>query len=419
MRSISGSRRSCLGWLFGVLLAATVQAAPAGEVPASAQPAPMRWTAQWIAAAGQPAQAYGAYLFRRSFELASPPRTFRVHVSGDNRYQLFVNGVRVVRGPARGDVENWRYETIDLAPQLRAGRNVLAAIVWNYAEHAPFAQVSHRTGFLLQGDTEKESALADSGPSWKAVRDEGFEVLPMGYAQLKSFYVAGPGDRLRAERHPWGWELPGFDDAAWPSAEGVAPAAAKDASYVTDNAWLLVPRTLPLMEERPERLKAVRRATGVQVPPGFPAQPVALRVPARTRAELLLDQGSLTTAYVELVVSGGRGARVELAYAENLWGPDGKQKGHRDEVEGKLFRGNLDELWPDGGPTAPLLTAVVAHVPLCAAHRRDGGGAAHARGFARRVHRLPLRAEGSLRRALGRAAEDPRRGLAHGTPVRP
>ncbi|WP_224249291.1 alpha-L-rhamnosidase-related protein [Hyalangium gracile] len=341
-----GSPRSCLWLLLGALLTHSVQAAPAPT--AASSPAPEQWTAQWIAVAGQPARAYGVYLLRRTFELPARPRAFRVHVSGDNRYQLFVNGVRVVRGPARGDVENWRYETVDIGPQLRAGRNVLAAVVWNYAEHSPFAQVSHRTGFVLQGVGAQESALVDSGPAWKAIRDEGFEVLPMDFQRMKTFYVAGPGDRLRADRHPWGWELPGFDDAAWPPAQVVAPAAAKGTN-VTDLDWLLVPRTIPLMEERPERLKAMRRATGVQVPPGFPAQPAAVRVPARTRAELLLDQGSLTTAYLELVVSGGRGAKVELAYAENLWGADGKEKGHRDEVEGKSFRGNADELWPDGG----------------------------------------------------------------------
>lgn len=340
MPFLSTSSRSCLWLLLGALLTSSAQAS---------HPEPERWTAKWIAADGHPARAYGVYLFRRSFELASKPRSFRVHVSGDNRYMLLVNGARVVRGPARGDIENWRYETVDLAPQLRAGKNVLAAVVWNYAEHAPFAQISHRTGFVLQGGTGMESALVDTGPSWKALRDEGFELLPMDFARMKTFYVAGPGDRLRAERHPWGWELPDFDDGAWPAAAVVAPAAAKGGSYVTDNEWLLVPRNIPLMEEYPERLKAVRRATGVQIPQGFPARSVPLHVPARTRAELLLDQGHLTTAYPELVVSRGRGARVELGYAENLWAPDGKHKGHRDEVDGKLFRGNMDELWPDGG----------------------------------------------------------------------
>ena len=112
-----------------------------------------QWSARWIAVPGAPATEYGVYHFRRAFELAAKPERFVVHVSGDNRYQLFVNGQRVSWGPARGDLFHWRYETVDAAPYLEAGRNVFAAVVWNFGELAPEAQITLRTGFLLQGDT--------------------------------------------------------------------------------------------------------------------------------------------------------------------------------------------------------------------------------------------------------------------------
>ena len=54
-------------------------------------------------------------------------------------------------GPARGDLKHWRYETLDIAPQLQAGKNVLAAVVWNYAEVAPMAQMMNETGFVAAG----------------------------------------------------------------------------------------------------------------------------------------------------------------------------------------------------------------------------------------------------------------------------
>jgi hypothetical protein len=297
---------------------------------------------------GAPARAYGVYHFRRVFELPSRPRTFRVHASGDNRYQLFVNGRSVVRGPARGDLENWRYESVDIAPLLQAGRNVVAAVAWNFAEHAPHAQISHRTAFLLQGDGPAEQKLVDTGPSWKCIRNEAYEVIPFGPSNMKTFFVTGPGDRVRGEKYPWGWQTPGFDDGSWKNAAPLSGAQPRHGN-TADNDWLLVPRSIPLMDEKPERLARVRRATGVTPPRSFPAQAVAWKVPPRTRAELLLDQNYLTTAYPELVVSGGRGSRVRLSYAENLWGPGERDKGHRDEIEGKTFRGNSDELLPDGG----------------------------------------------------------------------
>src|SRR6267378_3466919 len=74
---------------------------------------------------------YGVYHFRRRFRVDPVPAAFVVHVSADNRYELYANGARVASGPARGDLFHWRYETVDLAPFLRAGENVLAAGVWN------------------------------------------------------------------------------------------------------------------------------------------------------------------------------------------------------------------------------------------------------------------------------------------------
>jgi hypothetical protein len=97
---------------------------------------------------------------------------------------------------------------------------------------------------------------------------------------------------------------------------------------------MLVPRPIPMEEERPERLQKVRRASGVTAPAGFPAKAERLAIPANTHATLLLDQTYLTTAYPELQVSGGRDAVVRLHYAESLFLPN-KEKGNRDEVEGK------------------------------------------------------------------------------------
>jgi hypothetical protein len=123
------------------------------------------WSAKWIAVPGAPPAEYGVYHFRRAFELAVKPDKFIVHVSGDNRYQLYVNGTRVVWGPARGDLFHWRYESVDIAGLLRAGRNVLAAVVWNFADMAPEARMEYlRTQSLALTD-ELHEALAETG--WK------------------------------------------------------------------------------------------------------------------------------------------------------------------------------------------------------------------------------------------------------------
>jgi alpha-L-rhamnosidase len=304
-----------------------------------------RWSAQWIAAPGAPATEFGVYYFRRAIELAARPDRFVVHASGDNRYQLFVNGQRVAWGPARGDLFHWRYDTVDITGYLKRGRNVFAAVVWNYGELAPEAQITLRTGFVLQGDSEVERAV-DTGPNWKCLRDESYSPLEIKAAEIRGYFAAGPCDRMVAAKHPWQWAEPEFDDAAWGAAVVITQAAGREASDMRSR-WMLVPRTIPAMEERAERLQTLRRTTGIAAPAAFPARPERILIPARTNATLLLDQTYLTTAYPELTVSGGKDAVVRLGYAESLF--RGKDKGHRDEVEGKTFVGYHDEFIADGG----------------------------------------------------------------------
>jgi hypothetical protein len=129
--------------------------------------------ARWVAHPTAPGEEYGVFHFRRTFDLAAAPERLVVHVSADNRYGLFVNGRPVSSGPQRSDLLHWRYETLDLAPHLRAGRDVLAALVWSWGRHRLVAQFRRRTALLLQGDTERE-AVVNTGPEWKVLHNEGY-----------------------------------------------------------------------------------------------------------------------------------------------------------------------------------------------------------------------------------------------------
>lgn len=321
-------------------------AAALAAAPLAAQDAGLlrrQWTAKWISVPGIHPTEYGVYHFRRTFDLPAKPERFVVHASGDNRYQLFVNGRRVSWGPARGDLFHWRYETVDVAPYLNPGKNAFAAVVWNFGDLAPEAQVTLQTGFVLQGDTAAERA-ADTGTLWKCARDESYAPLPA--TDVHAYYVVGPGDLVTGAAHPWGWEGADFDDSHWPAAEVVSPAAGREARDV-HSRWMLVARPIPPMEERPERLQSVRRVTGIAQPANFPPRPQAFEIPAHTHANLLLDQTYLTTAYPELTVSGGSQAVIKLGYAEALF--SGKDKGNRNDIEGKQFIGCHDQFVADGG----------------------------------------------------------------------
>jgi hypothetical protein len=130
------------------------------------------WPAGWIAHPAVPGGEYGVFHFRKTLELPARPDSFVVHVSADNRYKLYVNGRQVSLGPARGDRDHWFYETVNLAPHLKAGKNVLAAVVWNGGEYVPYAQMTYRTAFILQGNAETEQA-ANTGPGVAGHAEQG------------------------------------------------------------------------------------------------------------------------------------------------------------------------------------------------------------------------------------------------------
>ncbi len=303
------------------------------------------WDAQWIAPAGASEGGYGVFCFRKGFTLAEAPKQLLVRVSADRRYRLFVNGVSVATGPQRGTASRWHYETLDIAPQLRAGTNVLAATVWNYGEDHPWALTSVRTAFILQAEGEA-GRLVNTGAGWRVRREVAYAPLAADSAALNTFIVVGPGDRVDGRQLAWGWEQPAFDDSQWATARTLSQGTPEGVG--TDLAWWLVPRTIPLPFEREQRFAALRRQEGTTVPEGFLQGRQAWIIAPKQSVRVLLDNGVETNAFPRLHVSGGRGAQCRLTYAEALVDAAGG-KGNRNEVEGRRIVGVQDEFVADGG----------------------------------------------------------------------
>ena len=284
----------------------------------------------------------------RRLVLTAVPGSFVIHVSADNRYKLFVNGNMVSLGPARGDLFHWNFETVDIARYLVAGDNTIGALVWNEGPTRPEAQVSLMTGFILQGNGAAEE-IVNTNDTWKAVRDESYESLT---PRAIGYYVAGPGELIRMKSFVRGWEVNGFDDANWQKAQQIVQGVPKGVFTFAPVTWMLVPSMLPQMEMSTQRMSAVRKATGVTVPSGFPKTKAPLTIPANTKAELLIDNAVLTNAYPTLIFSQGRDAGISLAFAEALYVTgrivQNMPKGNRDEVDGKTFIGRRDSLISDG-----------------------------------------------------------------------
>lgn len=342
------------GHLGRVLLAALVGwvTPPARSQPA--EPAPRKdWACEWISHPTASLRDPAVFHFRKVITLASAPARFVVQVSADNRFVLFANGKRIGEGPARGDLGHWRYETFDLAPDLRAGENVIAAVVWNWGLYAPLAQVTDRTAFLMEGDTPAEAGV-NTDASWQVELDRGFTFVPRVADGFWFYWAADTPESLDGAAHDWGWRSagnsPGSDWVAASDAirEVIYPKAGKPESRAFGFRfahWGLVPDPLPQMVHEPTAAGTVVR-TDLDGGRDFPVRPVV--VPAHRQVALLLDRGTMTSGYPELTVSGGRGARVRLGYTEALY--DAKQRrGDRGEVGDRQVLGQWDEFIPDGG----------------------------------------------------------------------
>lgn len=309
-----------------------------GEVAPDALLLTGKWDANWISCPEVSLYDYGVYHFRKSFELEGKPESFVINISADNRYRLFVNGTPVCYGPARGDLNHWYFETVDIASLLHAGINTLAAVVWNAGLYTPGAQMTLKTGLIVQGNTERE-AIVNTNQSWKVYRNPAYA------PSVENRQDVGCADVVEGSSYPWKWETTNYDDRAWKDA--VLLGRGQPYGVGTGYDWVLCPRDIPLMEDALLRMKTIRRSEGITASSAFLEGNTPLVIPANRKVSLLIDQSYLTNAYPELKVSGGKDSEIRMRYSEALY--KDRQKGNRNDIEGREVEGFTDIFYPDGG----------------------------------------------------------------------
>ena len=311
------------------------------------------WQAKWITHPDILGKEYGVYLFRKSFNLDAVSKEFIVHVSADNRYKLYVNGTYINNGPAVGDLMHWNFESLDIASYLNKGKNVISAVVWNFAEHRPLANSSHSTGFIILGNGANEN-IVNSATGWKVKKDDAYAPIPF---VTNNYYVVGPGEEFNSKNHPWGWEQLDFDATGWKNAKEMEKGRPlKSTKYYGDvPRYILQPRKIPLMEEKTQQFASVRRSNLTSIHDGFIKKGEALQIPAHSNIKILLDQGTLTNAYPIFNYSKGKDSKIQFTYAESLFKAK-NEKNNRNEIDNKEIYGNQNVVISDGGDNRTYTT---------------------------------------------------------------
>jgi len=328
-----------------------------------------RWPAKWIA--HPQANGGGAVVqaFRRQFSLKRAMQC-RIHVSADERYELWLDGQRIGRGPERGDRYNWFFETYDL--KLSAGAHTLVARNWwlNDFGPAPYAQISLRPGFLLAAEGEAGELLSTGVAGWECK-------LMGGCYPVSPAMTWGTGAKLRVvgSEFAWGWETGGGE--GWEKPKEINFAYGPQQLLDQLPLWVLKPAKLPAMLENAVFAGTARHVQKLDEMPAGELVVQArdhlaketkqwndllqdkkpLKIPAHTIRRVIIDLGNYYAAYTDLITSGGKGAVVRSWWAEALYEKAveansygaGRVKGNRDEIEGKFFLGIGDTFEPDGG----------------------------------------------------------------------
>ncbi len=332
------------------------------------QPAPQNrnWPARWIHLPDfQMRPLFAAY--KREFSLEEN-QTVRVHVSADERYELWLDGERVGSGPERGDGFGWSFETYDF--ELNAGTHLFVARVWSLGEQAPYAQLRVQHGFLLcpQGPGLVEELATGVAP-WTGKTLNG-------YSLRDNLCAWGTGAKLRVDgsEFDWGFERGGGD--GWVEVQKAERGARAGSQPEAQHVHFLSPAMLPPMMDEPRQGFHVVHVSKTPAPTSeipfrveddlaeeraqwqaFLNGDSPFEIPPHTTRRALVDLQNYYCARPELVTSGGQGSAVRIHWAEGLFENFSDwSKGNRNEWQNKFFTamwskkdGVGDEFLPDGG----------------------------------------------------------------------
>lgn len=331
------------------------------------------WPASWISAPGIGLQSC-VVSYRRKFSLPEPKK-IRVHVSADQFYELYVDGQSLGRGPERGDLNNWNFETYEL--DLAAGDHVIVSRVsWiNPDDHqvpAAFAQQTISPAFLLAAEGQPQDLLNTGRAPWECCHLKAYT-----FTSPRMTRTTPSKTRLDGTKMQWDYAR-GLAENWEPAANGHGAQGAHMANEI-GALRLLRPATLPAMVDAPDQVGVARHVESVQTVMGedqlnhhpvhaaahLPAEAATwdqllagkgrVIIPPMCQRRVIIDLQNYYTAFTDLTVSGGKGATVRVSWAESLLidapnnpfavGP----KEDRSAIEGRFFHGVGDELVTDGG----------------------------------------------------------------------
>jgi len=318
------------------------------------------------------------FRFRNRFESDGSP--LRFDVSADERFVLYLDGRPVARGPQRGLVDHWYFQSYEITG-LEKGPHLVEAVCWQLGVNAPLAQLSYRGGFIFRAEGAYGKALTTGTGKW--------EVAPLVNTTMGDRGTSGSfgvGSQCASAGTGFVNEQPAAD--AWKPAVVVRGPVNENAYGAHTKGWMLYPA------DRPDQMYAAKVPGRVVNVAHDLAKPFT--VPANGELDLWWDLDDYYCAYPELETSGGKGATVTWGWTESLRDAKGR-KGNRDEWKGKSFSQTFaDTFTCDGRPDAFFTSPWWRCGRWCRVHVKTAGEPLTVRRIAIGESRYPLAVDSSF-----------------------
>lgn len=182
------------------------------------------------------AAAHEVNLFRYTLMLDSTLPQAEWHLFADTRYEAWLNGVRLGRGPARFSTRFREWDVLKLGT-LPTGQHTLAVLV----QWAPNLRRSESVAPMLVGHIQNAAGtkfFARSGADWKVVRSNAWRE---DAALAHTSHLIGPSEIVDFARLPENWTEANYDDSNWSRAVVLSPTSI--------GGMPTRPRSIPLLRE--------------------------------------------------------------------------------------------------------------------------------------------------------------------------
>ncbi|WP_299536031.1 trehalase family glycosidase [Ulvibacterium sp.] len=189
----------------------------------------------WIRAEGGERNEY--VYFRREFTLNETPKKSDLHLYADSRYALYVNGNYIGFGPIRSFHTNPEYDTYNLLPYLKPGKNVIGVKALSNGM-LTYQLFDYKGGFTAWGNIELKDGEIDLSvdTDWLCKKSIGYDQTAPRFS-----FATGAIENWDS-RQEWDWNLPQTTIKGW-----TAPVPLKDQEIWGD----FTPRPIPKLTNAP------------------------------------------------------------------------------------------------------------------------------------------------------------------------